>query len=299
MTSLTPRAVLVTRPSELEELIAIHATRGQAEFFLNRRGQTLAELERRSERLTAAVDGVKRALPEDWVVAQVTRDDLDRFLFADRDIVIAVGQDGLVANLAKYLDGQPVVGVTPAEEASEGVLTATPVKGLPVLLRRVAAQDVTIEHRAMVEATLDDGQSLTALNELFIGHRSHQSARYTITADGRDEDQSSSGVVVSTGTGLTGWARSILTATRRQAAFSPEERRAIFFAREPWPSKATGCDLAFGEVAGDTKMAVTSRMNDGGVIFADGIEQDFLKFEWGIRADIRVSDRTLNLVHPD
>ena len=93
MTSLTPRAVLVTRPSELEELIAIHATRGQAEFFLNRRGQTLAELERRSERLTAAVDGVKRALPEDWVVAQVTRDDLDRFLFADRDIVIAVGQE--------------------------------------------------------------------------------------------------------------------------------------------------------------------------------------------------------------
>ena len=39
----------------------------------------------------------------------------------------------------------------------------------------------------MVEAVLDDGQSLLALNEVFIGHQSHQSARYRIAWGDRGE----------------------------------------------------------------------------------------------------------------
>lgn len=42
------------------------------------------------------------------------RGDLDRFLFEPDDIVLALGQDGLVANVAKYLDGQPVIGSNPS-----------------------------------------------------------------------------------------------------------------------------------------------------------------------------------------
>ncbi len=36
----------------------------------------------------------------------------------------------------------------------------------------------------MVRAELDDGQALLALNEVFVGHASHQSARYTIAYAG-------------------------------------------------------------------------------------------------------------------
>jgi NAD kinase len=62
----------------------------------------------------------------------------------------------------------------------------------------------------MAHARLDDGQQLLALNEIFVGHRTHQSARYRIRpADEQEERHSSSGVIVSTGTGATGWARSI------------------------------------------------------------------------------------------
>jgi len=296
MSSLTPRVVLVTRPTELERLLAQHATRGQAAFFLERRGQSLDRLEQDDAHLKAAVGRAKRAIPDDWSVVQVSREDLDRFLFSDRDIVIAIGQDGLVANLAKYLSGQPVIGVTPAPGLSEGLLTATPAEALVSWLPRVAAGDMEVHRRAMVEARLDDGQTLTALNELFLGHRSHQSARYVLDYEGRSEAQSSSGVIVSTGTGLTGWARSILVATRREADIIPDARRAVFFAREPWPSSTTGVMLAFGELDPDTGVSLTSRMNDGGVIFADGIEQDFLRFDWGLEARVSLSDTTLNLV---
>lgn len=296
MTGLVPRAVLVTRPTEMDELLAVHATRGQAEFFLTQRGLSIVELERRHEAQMSAVEGVKRSLPGNWVVADARRDDLDRFLFTERDIVIAIGQDGLVANLAKYLKGQPVVGVTPSQDATEGVLTATPVDVLRGLLPKVVRKDAVLQRRTMVQALLDDGRRLTALNELFIGHRSHQSARYLIRAGDTEEFQSSSGVIVSTGTGLTGWARSILTATGRKQSFPPEAKRAAFFAREPWPSKTTGSAMAYGEIEPDRSVSIVSQMNDGGVIFADGVEQDYLRFEWGKQVKIELSGRTLNLV---
>ena len=296
MTSLAPRVVLVTRPAEFERFMALHATRGQAEFFLKQRGQSFSVLERQYEQMNTAIASAKLAVPSEWSVVHVLREHLDRFLFSDGDIVVAIGQDGLVANLAKYLSGQPVIGVTPASGETEGILTGTPVDRLSTLLPKVAGEDMNVQRRTMVEARLDDGQSLTALNELFIGHQSHQSARYLMQCDGREEFQSSSGVIVSTGTGLTGWARSILSATGRTADFSPEDQQAVYFTREPWPSQKTGNDLVFGEVCQETGVSLVSRMNDGGVIFADGMEQDYLRFDWGIKVRIALSSRTLNLV---
>lgn len=299
MSSLAPRVVLVTRETEFDLLLEAHATRGQAEFFLNKRGQSLDVLAERHQQLRFAVDAAKRSVPYDWSIAEVSRKDLDRFLFTRDDIVVAIGQDGLVANLAKYLSGQPVVGVTPDPDMTEGVLTPLPVEALRSILPRVAAEDIRLQHRTMVEARLDGGQTLAALNELFIGHRSHQSARYLLQSGETQEYQSSSGVIVATGTGITGWAHSILNATHREFQIPPEERRAAFFAREPWPSRTTGSGLVFGAVGDTETLSLTSRMNEGGVIFADGIEQDFMHFDWGIEATIAVSQRTLNLVHSE
>lgn len=296
MSTLEPRVVLVTRQTEFERLIASHATRAQAEFFLRNRGQSLEDLELQHERHRAAIKTATRAIPPNWSKTSVIREDLDRFLFSRDDIVIAIGQDGLVANLAKYLDGQPVVGVSPDTSRTESILTPMSADVLSTLLPRIAANDLDYEKRAMVEAQLSDGQRLAALNELFIGHKSHQSARYVISAADAEELHSSSGVIVSTGTGLSGWARSILTATQQQISIRPEERRAAYFAREPWPSRNTGCDITIGEIGDGECVKLTSRMNDGGVIFADGIEQDFLRFSWGTEAEVGLSSRTLNLV---
>ena len=66
-------------------------------------------------------------MPADWRQALVRRADLDRFLFGPEDVVVAVGQDGLVANVAKYLDGQPVLGVNPAPDLYDGVLVRVPL----------------------------------------------------------------------------------------------------------------------------------------------------------------------------
>ncbi len=294
--ALTPRVVLVSRETEYAALLSRHGTRGQAAFFLSTRGQKIEDLEARDALQTRAIAAAKDAIPSDWPFAHVTRDDLNRFLFGPEDIVVPIGQDGLVANLAKYLNGQPVIGVSPDLASSEGVLTRHGVDQLPALIKRTVNSDIDLQPRAMVEARAGEGQSLLALNEVFIGHRSHQSARYVVRANGAEEFQSSSGMIVATGTGLTGWAKSIMAATHRSFDIAPDDSRAAFFAREPWPSRTSGCDIAAGEIAQDGRLILLSRINEGGVVFADGIEQDFLPFDWGAEAQIRVSNKRLSLV---
>jgi NAD kinase len=290
-----PRAVFVTRETDYELLLARHATRGQAKFFLDTRGQDIDVLEDRHRRLHAALHAARAAVPGEWRQAIVARADLDRFLFGPEDVIVVVGQDGLVANVAKYLDGQPVLGVNPAPDLYDGVLVRLAADRLAPLLPASVAGAALAERRTMVEARLDTGERLLALNEVFVGHRGHQSARYRIACGDAAEDHSSSGLIVASGTGATGWARSIMEATRRALPLDPQERAVAFFVREPFPSIATGTALRAGKLQA-TPLSVTSRMNDGGVIFADGIEQDFLAFDWGRGVTLGPAARTLHLV---
>ncbi|MFK7938456.1 MAG: hypothetical protein AB8B82_03695 [Roseovarius sp.] len=296
MSTLRPRVVLVTRETELSALLARHGTRGQVDFYLSARGQSFDQIEDRDRLQTDAVAATKDMIPQDWSLAEVSRDDLNRFLFFPNDVIVALGQDGLVANLAKYLTGQPVIGVTPSFDMGEGVLTPHGLRVLPKLLTAAGAGQANTQSRAMVQAQLTGGDSLMALNELFIGHRSHQSARYELSFGEAVEFQSSSGLIVATGTGLTGWARSIMAATHIDHHIDAEEAKAAFFSREPWPSRTSGDSLRSGVIAPDAPLNILSRINDGGVIFADGIEQDYLGFDWGADVVIRVADAKLELV---
>ena len=295
MAASRPRAVFVTRESDYELLLARHATREQARFFLESRGQSLAELERRHDQLAQALRRARAGVPGDWRQALVRRADLDRFLFGQEDVVVAVGQDGLVANVAKYLNGQPVLGINPSPDLYDGVLLRVPLDRLEASLRAAAARHADLERRTMVEAVLDTGEKLLALNEIFVGHRSHQSARYRVSAAGKAEDQSSSGLIVASGTGATGWARSIAEMTGSRLRIAADEAAVAYFVREPFPSRATGTSLRSGRITSE-RLEVVSRMNEGGAVFADGIEQDFLAFDWGRRVAIGPAAEALNLV---
>jgi NAD kinase len=296
MGGTVPRVVVVTRPTEYAALLARHGTREQARFFLASRGRTIEELQAVDDGFRAALATASAAIPVEWRRARVDRSDLDRFLFEPGDLVVALGQDGLVANTAKYLSGQLVIGCNPDPSRNEGVLVRHAPAELGELVPAAAAGEVEVGERTMVQASLDDGLRLLALNEVFVGHQSHQSARYRIEAAGGQERQSSSGVVVTTGTGATGWGRSI--ATERHSALAlpePGEPALAYFVREAWPSVATGASLTEGRIESDAALAISSEMNEGGVVFGDGIEADRLEFGWGRRLEIRVAPERLRL----
>jgi NAD kinase len=295
MSTLTPRVVIVSRRSELDELLAQHGTRAAAAFFLGQRGRDLDEVAARHAALQGALTEVGAAIPGDWRRGHLDRADLSRFLFGPEDVVVAVGQDGLVANVAKYLDGQPVIGINPEPDRNPGVLVRHKPEGVLAKLR--AIRDLPVEERTMVSAQLDDGQELLGLNEVYFGHVTHQSARYVLsTPAGQRERHSSSGLVASTGTGATGWCSSIA----RQRADAPElpdpvEPAVCWFVREAWPSPATGVTLTAGRLAPDDRLELASE-GERLVIFADGLEGDRLELAWGQRVSIGVADRHLRLV---
>lgn len=295
MTTNAPRAVFVTRETDYELLLARHATREQARFYLESRGQKLAEVEARHERFVHVLRHARMAVPAEWRQTLVRRTDFDRFLFGPEDVVVAVGQDGLVANVAKYLDSQLVLGINPDPDLYDGVLARIVPERFATLLPACINKDVVLEHRTMVEARLENGESILALNEVFVGHRGHQSARYGIAIDSVDEDHSSSGLIIATGTGASGWARSIMEATGVHLSLAPEEKAVAYFVREPFPTVVTGTTLRAGKLF-DGGLTITSRMNEGGTIFADGMEQDRIVFDWGRRLTVTPSARTLNLV---
>ncbi|WP_369431932.1 hypothetical protein [Glycomyces amatae] len=297
--TLAPRVVVVSRRSELDELLVRHGTRAAADHFLRQRGRDLDEVAARHEALEAALTAVDAAVPADWRRGRVDREDLPRFLFGPEDLVVAVGQDGLVANLAKYLDGQPVIGVDPEPGRGLGVLIRFRADSVGAALRAAAAETAAVRRLTMVSARLDDGQELAGLNEVYAGHSGHQSARYRlVAADGRGERQSSSGVLVGTGTGATGWTASIAAERHRGEALpDPEERSLSWFVREAWPSPATGTDLTAGRLQAGERLRLVCE-SERLVVFADGVESDHLTVTWGQQITIGLADRRLRLVVP-
>ncbi|MFF5187930.1 hypothetical protein ACFY30_29905 [Streptomyces sp. NPDC000345] len=297
--SLAPRAVLVHRTTEYEELVARHGTHGQAAFFLSSRGRDIEEVAERHRRTRRALAEVTAAIPLTWRQTRVERADLDRFLFAPEDVVIVVGQDGLVANVAKYLAGQPVVGIDTDPGRNPGVLVRHRPGDAGALLPSVFASATGGSELTMVEAVADDTQRLLALNEIYLGAAGHQTARYRLGLEddgGVVEAQASSGVLVGTGTGATGWIRSVWQERGGGLRLpGPTEERLVWFVREAWPSPATGTAFVAGELAAGGRLTLTVE-SERLVAFGDGIESDAVELTWGQTVRVGVCGERLRLV---
>ncbi|MFC3574770.1 hypothetical protein ACFOZ0_16085 [Streptomyces yaanensis] len=297
--SLAPRIVLVHRTTEYEELVARHGTHGQAAFFLSSRGRDIGEVAERHHRTRRALAEVAAAVPLTWRQTRVERGDLDRFLFAEEDVVVVVGQDGLVANVAKYLAGQPVVGIDTDPGRNPGVLVRHRPEQAAVLLPAVLARGTGVDELTMVEAVADDSQRLVALNEIYLGAAGHQTARYRLGLDGDGgvvEAQASSGVLVGTGTGATGWIRSVWQ--ERGAGLrlpGPTEERLLWFVREAWPSPATGTARVAGELTASARLRLTVE-SERLIAFGDGMEGDAVELTWGQSVGVGVCGERLRLV---
>lgn len=297
MNRLTDRKiVLITRETRLDELIRRHNTREQAAFYVRSRGDDFSDFEQEDRVCKAAIGKIESSLHALGLVQRLDRQFLPNFLFGPEDIVVVAGQDGLVANTLKYLKGQPVIAVNPAPERFDGVLLPFKAGDIRAITSEVLSSRFKSRSITMAEARTNDGQCLLAVNDFYIGPRLPVSARYEIEISGKRELQSSSGIIVSTGLGSTGWMRSVVTGALavtgqggKAAPLDWNARELRFAVREPFPSKITGTSLVYGTVCEQESLMLTSRTAEGAVLFSDGVVGDAIEFNAGSKVAIRVA----------
>jgi NAD kinase len=301
------KVVVVTRQTRLQDLVARVNTRAQAKFYIEHAGGDFGEYQREDEAYRRSLDEVHRAVEVGLKTQFLDRSLVPTYFFTGEDLVVTVGQDGLVANTAKYVRGQPIVAVNPDPARFDGILMSF----LPPDTRRAIL--ATLEGRSRTravtlgEARLNDGQRLVAFNDLFVGARSHVSARYRLGWQGAQEPQSSSGVLISTGAGCTGWMSSVFNMASgvvrlgggqpgRPQRMDWEDPRLLFVVREPFASRHSRADIVAGWIESGCDLTLESLMPSGGVIFSDGVEADFLDFNSGALAHVRAADEKARLV---
>lgn len=301
------KIVVVVRKTRIEELVAKYNTLNQAKFYVEHLGADFTDYLNEHENYQTQKQQLEVSLQRLGRVQIVDRGFLPNFIFGPQDIVIALGQDGLVANTMKYLNGQPLLGVNPEPTRWDGVLLPFEVKDIPSIVSEVFGDRRQVQNVTMAKVELNNGQILYGVNDIFIGSKSHTSARYVIQLQKHQEQQSSSGIIVSTGLGSTGWFKSLMAGANaianpskssqdNKGAFPWNSNYLQFTVREPFPSKTSSASLVFGKIMTNSTLNVTSQMPENGVIFSDGIESDYLEFNSGIVAKVGVADKVGHLI---
>lgn len=300
-------AIIVKNKTRLESLIERFNTKAQAKFYIERLGGDFADYELENANFHDSLLSVQRQLSGVIKNKIVERSFVPSFLFSENHVVVVIGQDGLVANTAKYVNGIPIVAVNPDVERFDGYLLPFNPDNFIAGIENVIAGKYKSRYATLAEARLNDGQRLLAFNDLFIGASSHVSARYKISYEGKTEEQSSSGIIVSTKVGSTGWLSSIFNqfsamqkfaskgaGKKRDLALSGEQL--MFVVREPFKSKKTEIGVTAGILPEGATLVIESYMPANGVIFSDGIESDFLSFNSGGIATIGSAREKARLV---
>ncbi len=332
--------IIVRRPTRLELLKSRFNTEEQAKFFIKQRKvaskqkkislsakamskKEIVEFEKNAQQeaeqefldyaiehkiFYESLEKVKNNIDKSLKVKVLEQKYLSNYIFSDNDLIIALGQDGLVANTAKYVGKQPIIGVNPDPDRYDGILLPFTPDDFTQAIQQVVNGNYQKQLVTMAEVRLNDGQTLLAFNDIFIGINSHASAAYSIEYRKRKENQLSSGIIISTGAGSTGWLSSMFNMANafayeflgeQKIDFQPiekDEDALMFVVREPFASKSSEANVVVGYIETGEVLTVESNMPQNGIIFSDGVQSDFLEFNSGTIAEIYVSDRKAVLV---
>ncbi len=309
---LEPRVVIIYRETRLDELKRRYNTLAQARFYIEHLGADFDDYVADDKSYKESLVLVQSTYQKIAKVQLVDRSFLSNFIFAGDETIVVVGQDGLVANTLKYVRDIPVVGINPEPQRYDGILLPFNANDIAKLapetinhsgsIRTISGGKRQQKAVTLAKAELSNGQSMIGVNDIFIGPRQHSSARYELKWKNASELQSSSGVIVSTGLGSTGWFQSLLSGARGiagnlnkdranlQRGFAWSAEHLYFCVREPFPSQITGTDLVFGKVSKKQPLKISSHMPENGVIFSDGVLDDTIDFHSGLTATVGLAD---------
>lgn len=204
------------------------------------------------------------------------------------DLVVVVGGDGTVLDVARHVGDTPVLAVNSSPSTSVGHFCRTQADGFEGVLAEVlrgAEEPVSLTRIRVVVGSVPHPDP--ALNDVLVAHRvPAATSRYILHVGEKSEEQKSSGVWVSTAVGSSGAIRSA-----GGDLMDPRDDRLQYLVREPFSQSTPGAEpyaLIRGFV-GREGLAFTSRMMAGG-LYLDG-RRVAVPLRYGSRA-VLTSDAT-------
>ncbi|HSF88022.1 MAG TPA: hypothetical protein VLA46_01330, partial [Saprospiraceae bacterium] len=115
-------AIIVKNKTRLEALIERFNTKAQAKFYIESLGGHFEDYAVEHEMFHRSLESLQTQLSRIIKNKIVERLYLPSFLFSEKNVIIVIGQDGLVANTAKYSGGCPIIAVNPDKARYDGIL---------------------------------------------------------------------------------------------------------------------------------------------------------------------------------
>lgn len=208
---------------------------------------------------------LNRVLNNGFEVIYSWKNTLSREELKGVDFVISIGGDGTALSASHFLEDKPLLAVNSNPEKSEGALTTITIEELEEKLGEIKLGKFKTEKLERIEVDINGKlQNPLALNEVFIANeKAYLVSKYRIKLkdNGKivEEEQKSSGLIFSTGTGSTAWFKSA-----GGEPFSAQARHIELLVREPYIRKLNKFKILkaridesdFAEIIPDTEMVL-------------------------------------------
>jgi len=179
----------------------------------------------------------------------------------NKDIIISIGGDGTFLSASHYAENIPILSVNSDKTRSEGALTTIDLselnsKILDIINNKIKIKEYTRE-KIIIHKKNKCTETENALNETFFGNiNPHHTTNYEIIYKNKNENQRSSGIVISTGTGSTAWYQ-----TAGGYPFNREKKQLKFKIRELYKRKLHKPTIKKGKINLNEKLIIISKMN--------------------------------------
>jgi NAD kinase len=279
------RALLVVKPTKVE-------------FDMQRLGVTAEALSsiyhpddrpvifESHERQLRARRRARELLPE---AAVVERERLTREEAAEASLVIALGGDNHFIFVSHFLRATPILGINADPVRSHGGLLQLDESKLEAAVSRIREGEFSIRAWTRIDGTVDGRAVGTATGEFFVGesHRVMMTRHVLQKDDGPQEEHKSSGLLLVTGAGSTGWFG------HYEEPFERDLRVAKWRLTEPFPFDHK-YRWAAGELEPGGVLRVRSKNDDRGIVAVDSLGEE--PFPYGAVAEFRISSWPLRVL---
>ena len=281
--------IFVYRPSRLEvDQYTHNLSISEVISLYKREGVDYDKILKSHERDLIARQEIKKVFPEADIVPSCI---FTPELSLPKKLTVSVGGDESFKKVAHLSRTPYITSIVSDVIRSEGALACCSIDHLELFRNHLLNESYIVEKWHKTEVIINDTFVYTAIDTVYVGNKSSfLISKYVLKYKDLIEEQRSSGIIISTGAGSTGWFKAA-----GGTPFSRTAKYSKFIVREPYTGRIYKAKITKGTIDQKTNLEIISLMHKNqGIINIDSIISH--NFEAGFKVIIRTSKRSINFI---